>query len=431
MRLNIDRRWLTVILLTLVSVACTTAAGGVAEDVAGARDLAMAAPETVGASSARLERLDAGMQRFIEQGRLAGVHTMMARHGKIVHSSIAGAKDIVSGAPLTDDAIYRIFSMSKPITGVAMMMLYEEGKWRLNDPVTKFIPEFEDLQVYAGDGPSGEPVLEDANRSMTMRELMTHSSGLAYGLGNGNAVDRMYRETRVLDSSKTLQEMIDTLATLPLLYQPGERWFYSIAVDVQGYLVEKISGQPFDQFLEERIFEPLGMVDTAFFVPAEKLDRLALTHGEDEEGALVLPEQRGDATRPPAGPSGGGGLYSTTMDYVRFTQMVLNGGELDDARLLSPRSIEMMRTNHLSEQALSTMGPGSGFGLDFGVVMDPAAAGEPYSTGAFRWGGAAGTWFWIDPVEDFVFVGMIQHRGRAVGDVQGQSRNLAYQAISE
>ena len=429
MKTRQNGQWLAILAVALISAACTAAAGA-PDDVDSPRDLVVVAPESVGVSSTRLERLEVGMRGFIEDGSLAGVHTVMARHGKIVHSSLAGVKDIESGAPLTDDAIYRIYSMSKPITGVAMMMLYEEGKWRLNEPVTKFIPEFANLQVYAGDGPDGEPLLEDANRSMTMRELMTHSSGLAYGLGAGNPIDRMYRELGVLDfRNKPLQSMIDTLATTPLLYQPGERWYYSIAVDVQGYLVEKLSGQPFDQFLQERIFGPLGMIDTAFYVPADKMDRLALIHGQDADGALVPPQRGDDPTQPPAGPSGGGGLYSTTLDYVRFSQMVLNGGELDGVRLLSPRSVEMMRTNHLQKKALSTMGPGSGFGLDFGVVMDPAAAGEPYSKGSFRWGGAAGTWFWIDPVEDFVFVGMIQHRGRAVGEVQGASRSLVYQAI--
>ena len=421
--------WFALLAVALLSAACTTAAGALADDVDSARDLAVAAPESVGVSSTRIERLEAGMRQFVEDGRLAGVHTMLARHGKIVSSSLAGVTSAESGTALTHDAIYLIYSMSKPITGVAMMMLYEEGKWRLNDPVTKFIPEFENLQVYAGDGADGEPLLEDVNRSMTMRELMTHSSGLAYGLGTSNAIDRMYREAGVLDfRNKPLQSMIDTLAETPLLYQPGERWYYSIAVDVQGYLVQKLSGQPFDEFLQERIFAPLGMVDTAFHVPADRLDRLARIHGEDEDGTLTV-QENGDPTQPPAGPSGGGGLYSTTLDYMRFSQMVLNGGEFGGVRLLAPRSVEMMRTNHLQEQALSTMGPGAGFGLDFGVVMDPAAAGEPYSKGSFRWGGAAGTWFWIDPVEDFVFVGMIQHRGRAVGDVQGVSRNLAYQAI--
>lgn len=422
-------QWFALLTVALMSAACTTAAGARADDVENLRDLAVAAPESVGLSSTRVERLEAGMRQFVEDGRLAGVHTLLARHGKIVSSSVAGVTSVENGTPLTEDAIYLIYSMSKPITGVAMMMLYEEGKWRLNDPVTKFIPEFENLQVYAGDGADGEPLLEDASRPMTMRELMTHSSGLAYGLGSRNAVDRMYRESGVLDfQNKPLQSMIDTLSETPLLYQPGERWYYSIAVDVQGYLVEKLSGQPFDEFLQERIFAPLGMVDTAFYVPLDKLDRLALIHGEGEDGGLTV-QQNGDPTQPPAGPSGGGGLYSTTLDYMRFSQMVLNGGALDGVRLLAPRSVEMMRTNHLQEQALSTMAPGSGFGLDFGVVMDPAAAGEPYSKGSFRWGGAAGTWFWIDPVEDFVFVGMIQHRGSAVRDVQGVSRNLTYSAI--
>ncbi|MDE0827593.1 MAG: serine hydrolase [Vicinamibacterales bacterium] len=429
MKTRQTRQWFALLTVALMSAACTTAAGARADDVESPRDLAVAAPESVGLSSTRVARLEAGMRQFVEDGRLAGVHTLLARHGKIVSSSVAGVTSVENGTPLTEDAIYLIYSMSKPITGVAMMMLYEEGKWRLNDPVTKFIPEFENLQVYSGDGADGEPLLEDANRSMTMRELMTHSSGLAYGLGSRNAVDRMYRESGVLDfRNKPLQSMIDTLAETPLLYQPGERWYYSIAVDVQGYLVEKLSGQPFDEFLQERIFAPLGMVDTAFYVPADKLDRLALIHGENEDGTLNV-QQNGDPTQMPAGPSGGGGLYSTTIDYMRFSQMVLNGGALNGVRLLAPRSVEMMRTNHLEEQALSTMGPGSGFGLDFGVVMDPAAAGEPYSKGSFRWGGAAGTWFWIDPVEDFVFVGMIQHRGRAVGDVQGVSRNLTYSAI--
>ena len=429
MRRKLDLRWLSPVLLAALSTACTAPVGGAAVEIDSARDLAVVAPESVGVSSARLDRLEEGMQAFVDDRRLSAVHTVMARHGKIVHSSLAGVRDIESGELLTEDSIYRIYSMTKPITGVAMMMLYEEGKWRLSDPVTKFVPEFEGLQVYAGDDANGDPILEPAKRSMTMQALMSHSSGLAYGLGAGNAVDRMYRERRVLDFSQPLQAMIDNLAEIPLLYQPGERYFYSIAVDVQGYIVEKLSGQPFDEFLQERIFDPLGMIDTAFYVPESKIDRLALIHGEDEEGALTLPPMGAMPTTPPAGSSGGGGLYSTMADYVRFVQMVLNEGELDGVRLLAPRSIEQMRTNHLSEQALSTMSPGNGFGLDFGVVMDPAAAGEPYSKGAFRWGGAAGTWFWIDPVEDFVFVGMIQHRGRAVRDVQGQSRNLAYQAI--
>jgi CubicO group peptidase (beta-lactamase class C family) len=328
------------------------------------------------------------------------------------------------------DSIFRIYSMTKPITGVALMMLYEEGKWRLNDPVSRYIPGFADLQVHDGDRANGEPRLVDADRPMTMAELMSHSGGLGYGLGTANHVDRLYREQRVLNADESLQAMVDKLSNLPLLAQPGTRWYYSIGVDVQGYLVEKLSGQPFAEFLQERIFDPLGMVDTGFYVPEDKLDRVARIHEEAGNGGLALSDM-GGATRTsmPAGPSGGGGLWGTADDYLRFTQMLLNGGEIDGVRLLAPRTVEMMGTNFLSPEALATMRPGQGFGLDFATVHDPATAGEPYAKGTYYWGGAAGTWFWIDPRTDLTFVGMIQHRGTAVRDVQGISRNLAYQAI--
>ena len=269
-----------------------------------------------------------------------------------------------------------------------------------------------------------------------MSELMSHSSGLAYGLGRTNAVDTLYRERRVLNADAPLQTMIDKLAALPLLAQPGTRWYYSIAVDVQGYLVEQLSGQPFDQFLSDRIFEPLGMVDTAFYVPPEKLDRVAVIYGADENSHLEEADMGRTRTEMPAGPSGGGGLWGTADDYLRFTQMLLNGGELDGVRLLAPRTVEMMRTNHLSAEALPTMRPGTGFGLDFAVVHDPNAAGEPYAQGSYYWGGAAGTWFWIDPATDLTFVGMIQfmdfdpNDAAVVQEVQGISRNLVYQAVT-
>ena len=207
------------------------------------------------------------MQAMVDDGKLSGVVTMLARHGKLVFVDVVGAKDIEAGAPMTRDSIFRLYSMTKPITGVAMMMLYEEGKWRLSDPVSKHIPAFADLKVHVSDKPDGSLRLEDADRAMTMSELMSHSAGLAYGLGRVNAVDRLYRERRVLNADAPFQTMIDKLAALPLLAQTGTRWYYSIAVDVQGYLVEQLSGQPLDQFLSDRIFEPLGMVDTAFYVP--------------------------------------------------------------------------------------------------------------------------------------------------------------------
>ena len=389
-------------------------------------DLSTASPESVGVSSERLRRLDAGMKGLVDEGKLAGIVTLLARHGKVVHFSAAGKQDIRQPALVRKDSIFRIYSMTKPVTGVAMMMLHEEGKWRLDDPVSKYIPEFSSLKVRVGENADGTPKLEAARRSMTMRELMTHTAGLAYGLGN-DPVDKMYRETRVLNSAATLQSMIEGLAKLPLLAQPGARWYYSIAVDVQGYLVEKFSGQQFDEFLQTRIFQPLGMKDTAFYLPKEKLLRLALVHGEDATGKLTPPsDNRGDPTVKPLGPSGGGGLFSTAEDYLRFAQMLLDGGQLNGVRLLAPRTVEMMRTNHVQPEALKTMRPGNGWGMDFSV----AAAGEPFSNGAYYWWGAAGTWFWIDPVEDFTFIGMIQHQNtRTSTEIHGLSRNLVYQAI--
>ena len=422
-------RWPAVTLSVAVTYAALAGTAPLAAERAAARDLETVAPAEVGVSGERLERLAAGMRRMVDEGRLAGVVTLMARGGKLVHAHVAGVQDVESGAPMRRDSIFRIYSMTKPITGVALMMLYEEGRWRLNDPVSRYVPGFAGLKVHAGDRANGEPRLVDAERPMTMAELMSHSGGLGYGLGTANHVDRLYREQRVLNADEPLQAMIDKLSNLPLLAQPGTRWYYSIGVDVQGHLVEKLSGQPFAEFLQERIFDPLGMVDTAFYVPEEKLDRLALIYGESDGGGLERFDMGPTRTSMPAGPSGGGGLWGTADDYLRFTQMLLNGGALDGVRLLAPRTVEMMRTNFLSPEALATMRPGQGFGLDFATVHDPAAAGEPYARGTYYWGGAAGTWFWIDPRTDLTFVGMIQHRGTAVREVQGISRNLAYQAI--
>ncbi len=392
-------------------------------------DLETVDPAEVGLSAERLERLDAGMQAMVDEGKLAGVVTLLARHGKVAFVDVAGVQDIESQRPMARDSIFRIFSMTKPITGVAMMMLYEEGKWRLNDPVSRYIPSFAGLKVHTGENADGSMKLEDADHQITMRELMTHTAGLGYVLNPRHPVNQRFMEERVLNPMAPLQAMIDKMANIPLLAQPGTRWIYSSAVDVQGYLVEQLSGQPFAEFLEERVFEPLGMVDTAFHVPPAKVSRHALRHSADDNGKLVL-NSRGDPfSTSPSGPSGGGGLFGTGDDYLRFTQMLLNEGELDGRRLLAPRTVEMMRTNHLSAEATGNMQPGMGFGMDFMVYMDPAAAGEPHAEGAYYWLGIDGTWFWIDPVLDFSFVGMIQHQGRAQREVHGLSRNLVYQAI--
>ncbi len=396
--------------------------------------LAFASPESVGIDSARLERLTQTMQGFVDEGRLAGVVTAAARDGKIFHFEAVGNRDIAANDPMEHDDLFRIYSMSKPITGVAMMMLYEEGKFKLSDPVAKYIPEFKDLQVYAGMDDDGNVLTEAPDHPMTIRELMSHTGGLTYGLFSQSKVDDLYNEAVVLDPNSNLQDMIDKLAKIPLRQQPGSLWHYSVSVDVQGYLVEKLSGQRFSDFLEQRIFEPLGMVDTDFFVPPAKADRLAEVYALGPDGKLS--PNRGFA----GGASyleehefegGGGGLVGSTMDYLRFSQMLLNGGELDGVRILAPLTVELMHRNQLPRGMKDSIlgANGTTFGLDFAIIEDPVEA-ESYSKGEYYWGGAAGTWFWVDPVEDIVFVGMIQQFGNGIPDVRGTSRRLLYQAIT-
>jgi CubicO group peptidase (beta-lactamase class C family) len=319
--------------------------------------------------------------------------------------------------------------MSKPITGVALMMLFEEGRFRLSDRVDKYIPELKDLKVAAGYGDSG-PIVEDAKHPMTIRELMSHTAGLSYGIFSESQVDKMYRDANILDPNSTLKDMVTKLGEIPLRQQPGTQWHYSVAVDVQGYLVEVLSGQPFDKYLKERLFDPLGMKDTAFDVPPAKAKRFAQVYNYAADGSLVAREGFAGSRsylEPAKFFSGGGGLVSTTTDYMRFCQMLLNGGELDGVRILSPLTIELMRSNQMP-RSVPEMGPGTGFGLDFAVVLDPVEAGS-FSKGEYYWGGAAGTWFWIDPVEDLVFVGMIQQFGNKRPDLRPLSKQLTYQAI--
>jgi CubicO group peptidase (beta-lactamase class C family) len=397
--------------------------------VAGAADLATARPESVGMSSERLGRLTSTMRGLSDSGQLSGVVTMVAKDGKVVHFEASGKRDVASGAPMRKDAIFRIYSMSKPITGVAMMMLFEEGKWQLNDPVSKHIPEFANLKVAKVNPANGTVQQVAPDHAMTMRELMSHSAGLSYGVFGTTAVDKMYTDVNVLDRDQPMQAMIDKLGKIPLLFQPGERWHYSVAVDVQGYLVEKLSGQPFPEFLKQRLFDPLKMKDTAFEVSADKVGRFVSFYTYDKDRKLV-PHPGPDYTKAPALPSGGGGLVSTASDYMRFCQMLLNNGELDGQRILSPLSVQLMRTNMLPASA-RTFSPGNGFGLDFAVVEDPIAAGGYGGAGTFYWGGYAGTWFWIDPVYDLIVVGMIQTRGDGSPDVRALSRSLVYQSIVE
>ena len=420
--------WLAVASSQLTAQTATARAKAVDKS---ARDLALAPPESVGISSERLRRLDAAMKSLVDEKRVAGLTTLLERRGKIVHFNAVGRLDVSKPDPLQKDSIFRIYSMTKPVTGVAMMMLHEDGKWRLEDPVSRHIPELARLKVYTGKNDDGTPKLEDARRSLTMRELMTHTGGLGYVLNPNNPVDKMIIDANVLSSRAPLQAMIDGLAKMPLLAQPGTRWSYSIGVDVQGYLVEKFSGQSLADFLRTRIFDPLGMKDTAFHVPKEKLARHALVH-TGAGTALAVDPNRPDPAVVPIGASGGGGLFSTASDYARFCEMLLQGGQLNGVRLLAPRTVEMIRTNHVNPDPLKTMTPGMGWGMDFQIVMDAAAAGDSVSTGTFSWFGIAGTWFWIDPVADLAFVGMVQHdRLATTRAIHGLSRSLVYQAVME
>jgi CubicO group peptidase (beta-lactamase class C family) len=395
-------------------------------------------PESVGFSSERLKALDAGMKSLVDSKKLAGMVTVLARHGKIVEEKTYGYADVASQKPMLKDTIVRIYSMTKPITGIAMMMLYEEGKWKPSDPISRYIPEFRDLKVYSGVDKDGKPTLDKPGHAPTMGELMSHTAGFTYGVFGATAVDKMYQEAQLL-GSPTLQEFIERVAKLPLLYQPGEGWVYSVSVDIQGYLVEKLSGMPFADFLRQRIFLPLGMKDTGFYVPAEKLDRVATIYQGDAAAAAAMPKDPGIG-QPPGMPSGGGGLYSTAGDYLRFAQMVLNGGELNGVRLVAPSTVELMRTNHVSDEVkkarkfgigLYEMQPGLGFGYDFAVLEEPLKLGSTAGKGTIVWDGVAGTWFWIDPANDVVFVGIVQRWLLAPGtpDVETLSRALTYQAL--
>jgi CubicO group peptidase (beta-lactamase class C family) len=405
------------------------------------RDLAEAKPESVGFSPQRLERLHALLQKYVDGEQLPGMVTVLARHGKIVDFRTYGKRDLASGAPMEKDAIFRIYSMTKPVTGVAMMILYEQGKWNPGDPIATYIPEFAHLKVFKGTDADGKPILEDPVHPPTMAELMSHNAGFTYGIFGATPVDKMYRDTRVLGSAN-LQEMIGRLAKLPLLYQPGTKWVYSLSVDIQGYLVEKISGKTLGEFMRENIWQPLGMKDTAFHIAPEKLGRLATLYAANPAGRL-MPSDGGnvamDFTKEPTMPSGGGGLLSTASDYVRFAQMLLNSGELAGARLLAPSSVALMRTNRLPPPVTDSgefgigffkINRGFGFGFDFGVYTDPAFISHPVGQGTYTWGGAAGTWFWIDPANDIVFVGMVQ-RVIAPGspDMDTVTHESVYQAL--
>ncbi len=386
--------------------------------------LPRAATEDVGMSAARLERITPAMQRWVDDGRIPGALTMIAREGRLVHFEKFGMQDVASSKPIEFNTIFRIYSMTKPITSVAVMMLYEEGHFQLNSPVSEFIPAFKDMKVYANHGDA----IVDAEREMTIKHLLTHTSGLIYGGDWVHPINDRYREANFF--SGDLEHMVTELGNIPLLHHPGDSWNYGMSTDVLGYLVEVVSGMPFAEFLKKRIFEPLGMVDTDFSVPEEKADRYATLYEPAEDGGIQVIENVPVSSGPLSFfHAGGAGLQSTAADYLRFCQMMLNEGELDGARLLGRKTVELTTMNHIPEDWQPLWKTGSGFGLGFAVVTDVANTHTLGSEGTYSWGGLASTTFWIDPVEELVAILMTQ----LIGDnpFHAQFRVLTYQSITD
>ena len=411
---------------TLALGLCTLLAAPLA-----AQPLPVVEPELVGLSSERLERIGEVFQSYVDDGRIAGAVGMVARKGRLVYVDQWGSRDMEVGDALEADDIFRIYSMTKPITSVAVMMLLEEGHFLLTEPVGRFLPELAQLPVALlseATGPDDIPT-ERARRAVTIQDLLRHTSGLTYGSFSNTPVDQLYRQ-RNAGGQATLADMVATLGEMPLMYQPGTRWHYSLSTDVLGRLVEVVSGQPFDVFLRERIFEPLGMVDTGFHVPASKRDRFSRLYGHTgPDRSLALGSTSG-YTESVTRLSGGGGLVGTAADYMRFAQMLLNGGELDGVRILGRKTIELMTFDHLPEGVpTSFLSPGWGFGLGFTVRNEAGSDGIQGSVGEYYWFGVAGTSFWVDPAEELVGVFMIQIRPSRDIAYRNQFKNLVYQAL--
>ncbi|HJO03727.1 MAG TPA: serine hydrolase domain-containing protein [Acidobacteriota bacterium] len=426
-----QRLWIIAAATTLFVVGATLTAS--------AQGLPRATPEDVGMSSDRLARIRPAMQRYVDAGTLPGVITAVARRGKLAYFDRVGMMDVEEGKAMREDTIFRMASMTKPMTGVAVMILYEEGRFLLTDPVSKYLPEFAGLEVWVG-GTAANPQTEPAAREMTVEDLLTHMSGLIYG-GNDTPVGELYGQAQLF-AAPSLASFIERVASVPLAHQPGSKWFYSISQDVLGGLVEVLSGQPFDEFLAERVFEPLGMSDTAFYVPESKADRLAASYrATPERGMERAPSRPGihDADRVPYG---GAGSVSTAADYLRFAQMLANSGELDGVRILGRKTVDLMMMNHLdpalgpepmAEMASSLQaGPrGVGYGLTGAVITDVAQSALPGSVGAFSWGGARSTYFWVDRAEELVGLLLTQVSPSDRYPLRAEIRILTYQALTE
>ncbi|TDJ31802.1 MAG: class A beta-lactamase-related serine hydrolase [Gammaproteobacteria bacterium] len=396
-----------------------------------------------GMSVSRLSRISDHLnERFIEPGKIAGALPIVYRKGQLAYCEPLGNMDLERGKVMAEDTIFRIYSMSKPITSVALMMLYEHGAFQLNDPVSRFIPEWSDIQVYAA-GVAPNFMTTPVERPMFIRDLFTHMSGLTYGFMSRSNVDHAYRKMGVggVEPGTTLADTMYTLAKIPLEFSPGTRWNYSVSTDVLGYLVEVISRQRFDEYLQQNLFEPLGMVDTGFTVADADVGRFAANYERNPDKTLRLLDDPEDSIyiRPRTFFSGGGGLVSTAADYLRFTRMMLNGGELGDVRILGPKTIEMMTKNYLPNDddltrwALGTFSEttyeGYGFGLGFSINLGPERTATVGSAGEYAWGGAASTIFWVDPAEELIVIFMTQFMPSATFNFRGQLKSLVYGAI--
>ena len=388
--------------------------------------LPRAVPEDVGISTSRLGRITPVMQGYVDNGKIPCALTMIARDGKLVHFEKLGRQDIAAAKPIQFDTIFRLYSMTKPITSIALMMLYEEGHFQLATPVCEFVPYFKDMKVYTEDGKA----IVDAEREVTIKQLLTHTAGLIYESDReDHPIDQQYEDADLYGGD--LANMIQKLGDIPLIHQPGDAWKYGMSTDVLGYLVQVVSGMPFETFLKTRIFEPLGMNDTGFSVKVENADRYSKVYEFGEDGELQAIEKVHAATGPLSFfHSGGGGLQSTAADYLRFCQMVLNGGELDGVRLLGRKTAELVTMSHVPPDWLAPKRTGTGFGLGFSVITDVADTNSLGSLGTCSWGGMASTTFWIDPVEDLIGVFMTQLVG-ADSPFHAQFRVLTYQALTE
>lgn len=398
-------------------------------------------PEDVGMSSAGLANVSRLVQGYVDDGKYPGAICLVARRGKVVHSVTYGDMDVERGKPMRPDTIFRIFSMTKPIASVALMTLYEEGRFQLDDPASKFIPELADVKVFDGGTADDYQVREPARR-MTVRDLLMHTSGLAAFNGR-SPVGELYRRAgiRAAESESTLAAMVAKLGSIPLQADPGAQWIYGISTDLVAYLCEVLSGMPFDRYLRERIFEPLGMVDTGFGVPADKVDRFAACYGPQDGSpryTLIDDPVTSAYTRPRTFFSGVSGLVSTAADYLRFCRMLANGGELDGARVLGPRTLRLMTANHLpggvdltamAEFGGETKRHGQGFGLGFGVLLDQTVAQTIGTAGEFFWGGAASTAFFVTPAEDLIAIFLTQFRPSAAYPIRRELRATIYSSI--